>query len=307
MHHSLMRSVTLCFAVAWAFFPLSQDVLASPESETPPSLPGERNNDSGRPDRPTPVVSTGVDDGVVTVGVSGPGSNDSGNDRPARSGPPTVGAPCTWSPLRGSDTTSPDGGSPLPGGGTQATDSQGRLGWTVICPGQPVEVRWTTPAVDPATLIQPAVDRARARLPLPTPIQSPAPDVGSVVNLGLWFSIEDPGVTSARATAAGVWAEATGTFVGVTIDPGDESPIIECDGFGEPYPDGTNDPDEGPCGYTYLQPTPDGEPYIVTYTITYDITWRTSDGRSGSVGAFDRDFSFPFDVNEIQIVGTGRN
>ena len=40
------------------------------------------------------------------------------------------------------------------------------------------------------------------------------------------MSIEDPGVTTARATAGGAWAEGSNTF------------------------------DEGPFGHTYLQPMP---------------------------------------------------
>lgn len=74
----------------------------------------------------------------------------------------------------------------------------------------------------------------------------------------------------------------------------------------ERYTDGANTFDEGPCGHTYTRPTLDGDPYIVTYTITYETTWTTSDGRGGVVGTFDRSFEFPFDVNEIQTVGTGR-
>jgi len=174
----------------------------------------------------------------------------------------------------------------------------------VTCPDSGFEVRWTFPYIDPITLVEPASDRARALLPRPVPIQSPEPDIGSVVNLGLWMSIEDPGVTTARATIPGAWAEATGRFVSFRVDPGDGTDEFSCDDFGEAYTDGANTFDEGPCGHTFTQPTPEDEPYIVAYTITYEITWVTSDGRSGLVGTFDRSLAFPFDVNEIQTVGT---
>ncbi|MFK8023924.1 MAG: hypothetical protein AB8G26_08170 [Ilumatobacter sp.] len=205
-------------------------------------------------------------------------------------------------PLRGDSAA---GGSPLPGGGQQAVDGQDRLGWTVSCPGRPLEVRWVIEAVDPTEFIDDAANRARAQLPLPVPVQSPAPDVGSVVNLGLWISIDDPGVTTARAAAAGVWAEVTGRFAGFSVDPGDGTAPFACDEFGVAYEEGTNNPEQGPCGHTYLQPTPEASPHTVTYTISYDLTWRVSDGRTGVLGTFDRSYSFPFDINEIQTVGTG--
>jgi len=166
-------------------------------------------------------------------------------------------------------------------------------------------VRWTTPVVDPITLVDPAVGRALARLPIPVPVQSPEPEIGSFVNLGMWFSIEDPGTTIAPASAGGSWAEATGRFVGFTVDPGDGTGPMSCDGFGVPYEEGSNTLDEGPCGHTYTQPTPADALHTVTYTISYEVTWVTSDGRSGTVGTFDRAYAFPFDINEIQTRGAG--
>ena len=134
---------------------------------------------------------------------------------------------------------------------------------------------------------------------------SPAPEIGSVVNLGLWFAIDDPGVTTARASLGNAWAEVQGSFDSVSIDPGDGSPPITCDGFGTPYPEGSNDPAEGPCGHTYLQRTPDDQPHQMTYTITYALTWTTSAGGSGTLGTFDRAVTFDYDIDEIQTVGTG--
>ena len=42
----------------------------------------------------------------------------------------------------------------------------------------------------------------------------------------------------------------------------------------------------------------------MTYTITYALTWSTSDGQSGSLGTFDRSITFDYDIDEIQTVGT---
>jgi hypothetical protein len=188
--------------------------------------------------------------------------------------------------------------------GSQIENASGDRGWLRVCGDGEPEFVWLPPAVDPINLVPGAAARARARLPLPVPNMSPAREIGSVVNLGLWFAIDDPGVTTARATLGTAWAQAQGRFDSVSIDPGDGSAPITCDGFGTPYPEGSNDPAEGPCGHTYLQRTPDDQPHQMTYTITYDLTWSTSDGRSGSLGSFDRSVTFDYDIDEIQTVGT---
>ena len=43
----------------------------------------------------------------------------------------------------------------------------------------------------------------------------------------------------------------------------------------------------------------------MTYTIPYALSWSTSDGRSGSLGTYDRSTTFGYDIDEIQILGTG--
>jgi hypothetical protein len=235
-------------------------------------------------------------------------SGPSGGGGSSSPGPATYGPQCTWLPA----TISNLGGPFLPGDvqdnvdlDAQITNDEGQFGWLRFCPGDLVpEFVWQGP-VDPIDLIPGASARARARLPRPVPNMSPAPEIGSVVNLGLWFAIEDPGVTSARATLGTAWAQVQGTFASVSIDPGDGSAPITCDGFGTPYPEGSQDPDEGPCGHTYTERTPDDQPNQMTYTITYDLTWSTSDGGSGSLGTFDRSVTFDYDIDEIQTIGTG--
>jgi len=205
------------------------------------------------------------------------------------------------------------GGPALPtdvAGGTdifaQVTNAAGDTGWLRHCPGDLAALFvWVAPAVDPIDLVPGASTRARAQLPLPSPDMNPAAEVGSVVNLGVWFAIDDPGTTTARATLASAWAQVQGTFQSVTIDPGDGADPVTCDGLGTPYPQGSNDPDQGPCGHTYLERTPDERPNQMTYTITYNLTWSTSDGRSGNLGTYDRSATFDYDIDEIQTVGTG--
>ena len=63
-------------------------------------------------------------------------------------------------------------------------------------------------------------------------------------------------------------------------------------------------PTKGRAATPTSQRTPDDAPYQMTYTITYDLTWSTSNGGSGSLGTFDRSSTFDYDVDEIQTVGT---
>jgi hypothetical protein len=211
---------------------------------------------------------------------------------------------CRWAPATSKNTAGTGATGDIADNGSQIENADGEIGWLRVCGNGEPEFVWLPPAVDPVDLIPGAAARARAQLPLPDPNMSPTPEIGSVVNLGLWFAIDDPGVTTARATLGTAWAQVQGTFASVSVDPGDGSPAVACDGFGTPYPEGANDPDEGPCGHTYLQRTPDDAPYQMTYTITYDLTWTTSNGGSGSLGTFDRSSTFDYDVDEIQTVGT---
>ncbi len=84
-----------------------------------------------------------------------------------------------------------------------------------------------------------------------------------MVNLGLWFAVDDPGFTTAGANLGAAWAEVQGSLDSVNIDPGDGSPPVTYDKFDSPYPDGSDDPGEGPCGHTYLQRTPDDQPHKI--------------------------------------------
>ena len=41
----------------------------------------------------------------------------------------------------------------------------------------------------------------------------------------------------------------------------------------------------------------------MTMTAVFDVGWRTSDGRSGSLAQLRRSWSVDYDVDEIQTVG----
>lgn len=176
-----------------------------------------------------------------------------------------------------------------------------RLGWVRECGGAN-DFYWTT-LIDPVDLVPDALARARSMLPLPRPDINPSADAGGIVNLGMWLAIDDTGVTTARATLANAWAQVSARITSVTIDLGNGD-TVTCDGTGTPIPDWAWDElDEGPCGYTYRQSSPDDDPYEITVTATHSVNWTTSDGRSGTLGALGRSVAISYDVDEIQTIG----
>ena len=135
--------------------------------------------------------------------------------------------------------------------------------------------------------------------------RNPDPSVGSVVNLGLWLAVQEPGSSDVRLTDGPVWAEASGQHIGFDVAFGDGNSVT-CEGLGTPYPEGSNNADPGPCGYVYRQRSPEGVPYQLTITSRYEVTYRLSSGESGSLGVIERAATFDYPVIEIATVGTGR-
>ena len=119
----------------------------------------------------------------------------------------------------------------------------------------------------------------------------------------MWLAVDDPGITTARAALAGVWAEVTAVASGTIIDFGNGD-TITCDGLGTPIPESALDElDQGPCGYTYRQSSPDDDPYRLTITTTYAISWTTSAGSNGTLTPIGRSTTIDYDVDEIQTIG----
>lgn len=172
----------------------------------------------------------------------------------------------------------------------------------VECPGS-AGYRWAAPSeyVDRAALIAAAYDEATAQIPVPSLNMNPTPEVGGVVNLGLWLAVGDPGQVNAIAQAGPVWASVTARFVGTSWDMG-TGDVVECSGLGTPYPEGSNQIAQGPCGFTYTaQPPPDG--YTVSATGHWEVQLITSDGVDQMLDTIDMTYDFAYDVDEIVTVG----
>ena len=120
------------------------------------------------------------------------------------------------------------------------------------------------------------------------------------MNLGLWLALAGQDPVTVRAEAGSLWAEATVTLASTTWDMGNGD-VVRCDGPGVAIVD-TDTLDEGPCGYTYRRSSPEDDPYTMSVTATWVVTYRSSAG-SGSAGSIDRTLSVDYDVDEIQTIG----
>ena len=152
----------------------------------------------------------------------------------------------------------------------------------------------------------PRTSRCRPNSPEPTLDINPRPDVGGIVNIGLWLAVNDPGRVSITASVGPVWATVIAAYRGTTWTFGNGDSTY-CDGLGTPIVD-KNTEDQGPCGYTYRWPSApkftntDDLAYHDTATGHWVITYATSTGRSGTLGPIDRTTEFLYQVREIQTV-----
>jgi hypothetical protein len=276
--------------------PPPADAKAANTQVESPSSPDTTTGDEFRVDSTDDSIgATVVQDG--RRGVAGPVSTSS-----------TTTPRCTHRPATYGEfpnVVPPDGSIPSPDDQINR-ESNGRAdtGWIRECPGGGTEpFYWAPAAIDPVDLVPNALADTRRRLPAPTPAINPDASAGGIVNLGMWLAVDDPGTTTARAALAGVWAQVTATASNITVDFGNGDSIT-CDGLGTPIADTALDSlDQGPCGYTYRQSSPDDDPYRLTITTTYAIDWTTSNGQSGTLTPITRSVTLDYDVDEIQTIG----
>ncbi len=156
---------------------------------------------------------------------------------------------------------------------------------------------------DLLTQVGPAASEA---VPFPEVVVNPPPPLG-IVNLGMWLAVtnSEPVTLPVGDEVNGPWIRITATLTGTEWDMGNGD-TVDCTGPGETVEEGDpgwNSPDEGPCGYTYTQHTPDDDTYTITATATWSVSWVASDRRSGTVDPIVLTNSVAYDVDEIQTVG----
>jgi len=235
------------------------------------------------------ITGAGGGGGSVSVGAgwgsgSGGSSGSSGGRPPGGGG--SSGSPwtCTYTYL----TLNNEGGFP-PGG------AEPGAWYSVTCVDEATSVQVTqtiwvtssqtvpTPAVNPRTLAL----QAENSIHLPHPVLNLNPSGTSVVVLPTWFWV-DPSIWSAEsvtATAGPVSATAVARPIAVVWTTGDGGRVV-CNGPGTAYvlslPSTLQTTD---CSYSYPyssagQPTLDGNPndgtYVVTATVEWSVSWRST-------------------------------
>lgn len=163
---------------------------------------------------------------------------------------------------------------------------------------------WVATPPDPAMLlVRTMIDVETIAAPVPD--MSPPPAAGAPVNLGLWLAVEEAGPYVAWAGFNdSVWAERTATLSSTTFDPGNGDTPVTCAGRGTPIPDPSMaSTAPGPCGYVYRDHADVDASIAITITMEWAVTWRLSDGRSGTDPSVFTTATVPYDVYEVQTVG----
>jgi hypothetical protein len=158
----------------------------------------------------------------------------------------------------------------------------------------------------PATVAQIALSDLQHRLIVaPEPELSP-PTIG-YVNVETWLATDDPGTLTATAAIPGLSVTATATVVSTTWTTGDGDDEIVCDGVGVAWTSTTPDDEIAPCGHTYTAhgaPALHSDPFTITVTHTWHVTWQASNGESGDLGTIDGPTTtVSYEVREIQTIG----
>ncbi|MGQ0631588.1 MAG: hypothetical protein ACT4P1_11130 [Sporichthyaceae bacterium] len=178
---------------------------------------------------------------------------------------------------------------------------------TRTCSDGTVGMAWVAVALvasSPEELAQRATNRLR--LPLPEPRFSPArpssAGPSTLVNVPTWFFLDGWAPVRQRTRAGGVWAEVTATPVEATWFPGDGSAPVHCTGAGRAWTSDTET--AGACRYTYLRSSAvrPGLAYPARVVVKWQVTWRGSGGRGGSLPLMERQVDFPIAVAERQTV-----
>ena len=171
--------------------------------------------------------------------------------------------------------------------------------WEWVPEGQPAP----EPVVDPVTLARAAVEAAA--IPAPSVETNPrittddgvegAAVVG--VDTWVWAASGTPSHVEVRATAGS-------TSVSVSADAGGLSlsaprARTRCTGWGEPWREGTSREGDSDCVVVF---TRSAARVPLTVSATYDITWTSTNGRSGTLDALTTTTTLDLPVAEIQTI-----
>ncbi|MER8224090.1 hypothetical protein ABTZ58_26565 [Streptomyces sp. NPDC094143] len=168
-------------------------------------------------------------------------------------------------------------------------------------------------AVSPQVLAEYAYDE----LPVPGTQIETAPAGKSTVNLPTWIWLDKARFRKLSVTASlpgtGLSATTTAEPVSLRIEPGTPdartypaSGVCEIDedgGIGEPFARGKADRNP-PCGVGYLRATGADGPYPLRATVTWKISWTSTDGQGGDLP--DGTFGTTQDVTVREIQSVNR-
>lgn len=238
------------------------------------------------------------------------GDPESGNIDAAASTDPIVtsggsgGSVCDWDWMTVGEVIGlapPQGGPPL---STEELAENSRIDidgtlfglYHVVCPGLNT-IRLVDLTITPGDLIPALYDEAGDVIELPDPFVNPPVNTGGVVNLGMWLAVQEASYLPITAEAGPVFITVTPQIASTTFSFGNGDEVV-CTGFGVPIVD-LDSVEAGPCGYTYLA----AGDYILTITSTWNLPYTSSSG-PGALTPMDRTVTFPYEVVEIQTVGT---
>jgi hypothetical protein len=172
--------------------------------------------------------------------------------------------------------------------------------WYVQCPGDDGHLRWIPTSISVRDVIDAAAGAASDSIDRPISLIDPDPTAGGVVNLGMWLAVEPQSADPVHAEAGPYWADVIPVHESTTFDF-DNGESVTCAGTGTPISD-LGDPGEGPCGYTYTQPS-SGSGYTITITTTWNLNYVSNAGSGTLSPPITRSTSFTYDVDEVQTIG----
>ena len=143
-----------------------------------------------------------------------------------------------------------------------------------------------------------AAQQALAGIDLPAPVIVTSPPVGvdHLVGLATWFAGPVGPPLQATATIGATSSTVTATPVHTAWDSGDGG-SVEC-------PAGVSSEPHPGCAHVYERGSadqPEGT-FLVTATTTWEVTWTSTAGGSGDLGALTTTASVPVRVVEVQAV-----